>query len=266
MNRKKKQIKDAQSESFIENCHYLKLTRLPLEYETIIEQANRSNIGFFEFISRVIGHEADAARQRSIAYRIKTSKLPQPYKVLEDFDFSFQPTLKKKLIMDLATLNFLQTNESVLFLGNCGTGKSHLARSLALLGCHKGYKVYYTTCAAMLADLNTGVYEKTLFKRMRKYVNPQLLLIDEMGHDRLELEITREAHLLFKVIDERYKQNKPLLFTTNVVEQDWAEYLGDPISTQAILDRVFHRSIKVEINGPSYRQHEGNLLQQKYHQ
>jgi len=81
---------------------------------------------------------------------------------------------------------------------------------------------------------------------------------------RLELEVTREAHLLFKVIDERYKQNKSLLFTTNVEEQDWAEYLGDPITTKAILDRVFHYSIMVKINGPSYREHEGKLLQEKY--
>ncbi len=116
----------------------------------------------------------------------------------------------------------------------------------------------------MLNDLNTGVYEKSLLKRMRKYTNPQLLVIDEMGHDRLELEVTKEAHLLFKVIDERYKLNKPLIFTTNVQEEDWADYLGDPISTKAILDRIFHRSIKVGIKGPSYRKHEGEKLQKKY--
>ena len=101
---------------------------------------------------------------------------------------------------------------------------------------------------------------------MLKYVNPELLVIDEMGHDRLELEVTREAHLLFKVIDERYKKSKSLIFTTNVEEQDWADYLGDPVSTQAILDRVFHHSIIVEIKGPSYRKHEGKLLQDKYEQ
>ena len=118
----------------------------------------------------------------------------------------------------------------------------------------------------MLNDLNTGVYEKTLTKRIRKYITPDLLVIDEMGHDRLELEVTKEAHLLFKVIDERYKQEKPLIFTTNVQQQDWAEYLGDPISTDAILDRIFHRSVKVEIKGTSYRKHEGEKLQQKYQQ
>jgi DNA replication protein DnaC len=109
-----------------------------------------------------------------------------------------------------------------------------------------------------------GVYEKNLARHMKKYISPDLLLIDEMGHDRLELEITKEAHLLFKVIDERYNREKPILFTTNIEEQDWAEYLGDPISTRAILDRIFHHSIKIEIKGPSYRKHESQKLQQKY--
>ena len=126
--------------------------------------------------------------------------------------------------------------------------------------------MYYTTCAEMLNDLNAGVYEKTLQKRMRKYINAQLLVIDEMGHDRLELGITREAHLLFKVVDERYKQRKSLIITTNVEKQDWGDYLGDPVSTQAILDRIFHYSVQIEVRGPSYREHEGKLLQQKYEQ
>jgi len=259
-------MKNKMAEEFIENCRYLGLKNLPENYQQIIEKANKNNVGFLEFISGVLQQEADDRRERAIRYRLKNSRLPQPYKLLEDFDFDFQPKLKKKLIMDLATMDFMKLKASVLFLGNCGVGKSHLARSLAMIACRKGYKVYYTTCADMLNDLNTGVYEKTLMKRIRKYVNPEMLLIDEMGHDRLELEVTKEAHLLFKVIDERYKLSKPLLFTTNVQEQDWAEFLGDPISTQAILDRVFHRSIKVEINGPSYRKHEGQLLQQKYNQ
>lgn len=257
-------MKNNQIDTFIENCQYLGLRKLPAQYESIIDKANKSNVGFLDFIAGVIQDEADARRERSIKYRLKMSKLPLPYKMLQDYDFLFQPKLNKKLIMDLATMDFVRRNQSVLFVGECGVGKSHLSRSLAMIACEKGYKVYYTTCADMLNDLNTGVYEKTLMKRIRKYVNPELLLIDEMGHDRLELEVTREAHLLFKVIDERYKQNKSLLFTTNVEEQDWAEYLGDPITTKAILDRVFHYSIMVKINGPSYREHEGKLLQKKY--
>jgi DNA replication protein DnaC len=253
------------SEEFAENCRYLGLKNLLANYQSIIDTANKKNLGFLKFIYEVVQQEADNRRERAIKYRLKNSKLPQPYKLLEDFDFPFQPKLKKKLIMDLATMEFIERKESILFIGNCGTGKSHLGQSLGVIACKKGYKVFYTTCAEMLSDLNIGVYEKTLLKRMRKYINPQLLVIDEMGHDRLELEVTKEAHLLFKVIDERYKQSKPLIFTTNVQEADWAEFLGDPISTQAILDRVFHRSIKVEINdGPSYREYQGKLLQEKY--
>ena len=89
-------------------------------------------------------------------------------------------------------------------------------------------------------------------------------MIDEIGHDRLELQVVKEAHLLFKVIDQRYNENKSLIFTTNVEEQDWAEFLGDPITTSAILDRIFHHSVIVKIEGPSYRKYESKLLQKKY--
>jgi DNA replication protein DnaC len=260
-------MKSKMSEMFLENCNYLGLKRTLTAYESDIEKAHKANIGFYEFLEGVIRDEADQRRERSIRYRLKNSRLPQPYKLLQDFDFDFQPKLKKKLIMDLALMDFVRRKESILFVGDVGTGKSHLARSLAMKGCEKGFKVLYTTCAEMIGDLNTGVYEKTLMKRIQKYINPELLVIDEMGHDRLELEVTREAHLLFKVIDERYKQRKSLIFTSNVREQDWAEYLGDPITTSAILDRIFHHSIVVDIkDGPSYRQYEGKQLQEKYGQ
>lgn len=256
--------KTKEESAFLENCRYLGLKYLAGEYANILQWANESEIGFSRFLETIVHNEANAKKERSIKYRIEESKLPRPYKLLDDFDFAFQPTLRKKLIMDLAGLEFFHRKESLLFIGDPGTGKSHLARSLALMACQKRYRVLYTTCSDMLNDLNQGVYEKTLLLRLQKYVAPDLLLIDEMGHDRLELEVTKEAHLLFKVINERYNKEKSLIFTTNVEEQDWAEYLGDPISTKAILDRVFHRSIKVEIKGPSYRKHEGEMLQQKY--
>lgn len=154
--------------------------------------------------------------------------------------------------------------QTVLFIGNPGTGKSHLAQALGFAACQKRYKVLYTTCSDMLNDLNTGVYEKTLIKRLQKYMAPDLLIIDEMGHDRLELQVTKEAHLLFKVIDGRYKINKSLIFTSNVEEQDWEDYLGDPVSTKAILDRIFHHSVLVKSFGPSYRGYQSEKLQQNY--
>jgi len=266
MSTKKKNDTQEHRQEFAHRCRYLGLKLLEEEYQGMVDRAVKDNVGYYDFISDVVHAEAMAKRQRRIEYLVKSSRLPQPLKMLQDFDFDFQPKLSRKLIMDLASLSFIERQESVLFLGDNGTGKSHLAQSLALKACQSGYKTYYTTCSELINDLNAGVYEKTLDKRMRKYTGPQLLLIDEMGHDRLELQVVKEAHLLFKVIDQRYKDNKPLIFTTNIEEPDWPEFLGDPISTSAILDRIFHHSVIVRIKGPSYRKYQGELLQKDYAQ
>lgn len=264
MSSKNKSNKQLQRQEFTSRCQYLGLKLLAEQYQGMVDRAVKDNVGYYDFISDVVQAEAMAKRQRRIEYLVKSSRLPQPLKMLADFDFDFQPKLSRKLIMDLASLSFIDRQESILFLGDNGTGKSHLAQSLTLKACQAGYKTYYTTCSELINDLNIGVYEKTLDKRMKKYTAPQLLLIDEMGHDRLELQVVKEAHLLFKVIDHRYKDNKPLIFTTNIDEPDWPEFLGDPISTSAILDRIFHHSVIVRIKGPSYRKYQGELLQEEY--
>ncbi len=252
-------------EQFTENCRYLGLKLLEEEYQQLVDKASEHDTGYYELIRDIVQAEAAAKRQRRIEYLIKSSRLPQPLKMLADFDFDFQPKLDRRLIRDLASLEFIERNESILFIGKTnGVGKSHLAQSLALMACQGGYKTYYTTCSELINDLNAGVYEKTLDKRMKKYINPELLLIDEMGHDRLELQVVKEAHLLFKVIDKRYNDNKSLIFTTNVEESEWPEFLGDPVTTSAILDRIFHHSVIVKIDGPSYRKYQSELLQKKY--
>jgi len=254
-----------QQEQFTDNCRYLGLKLLAEEYRKMVDRANENTVGYYEFINDVVQTEAAAKQQRRVETLIKNSKLPQPLKMLADFDFDFQPKLDRRLIMDLASLQFIEKNESILFTSiTNGVGKSHIAQSLALMACQKGYKTYYTTCSDLINDLNAGVYEKTLDNRMRKYINAELLLIDEMGHDRLELQVVKEAHLLFKVIDKRYNDKKSLIFTTNVKEPDWAEFLGDPITTTAILDRIHHHSVIVDIDGPSYRQYQSELLQKEY--
>lgn len=265
MSSKNKKHTIQQAEQFTGNCHYLGLKILAQEYQQIIEQANESSCGYYEFISNIVLSEAAAKKQRRVESLIKNSRLPQPLKMLGDFDFDFQPDLDRRLIMDLASMRFIERNESILFTGKVnGVGKSHIARSLALISCQHEYKTFYTTCSNLINDLNAGVFEKTLEKRMRKYINADLLVIDEMGHDRLELQVVKEAHLLFKVIDQRYNDNKSLIFTTNVEEPDWAEFLGDPITTSAILDRIFHHSVIVRINGPSYRRYQSEILQKQY--
>lgn len=264
MSSKSKTQTQQQAEQFAEMCQYLGLKQLAGEYPQLLDQAGKDDPGYYEFIRQIILSEVAAKRQRRVEYLVRQSRLPQPLKMLSGFDFDFQKKLDRRLVMDLSSMEFIDRKESILFLGNNGVGKSHLAQSLALLACQRGYKTYYTTCSELIRDLNQGVYEKTLDKRLRKYINCELLLIDEMGHDRLELQVVKEAHLLFKVIDQRYKQNKPLIFTSNIEEEEWAEFLGDPFSTKAILDRIFHHSVIVKIYGPSYRKYQSELLQKKY--
>ncbi len=251
-------------EQFTQSCHYLGMKLLAEQYRSVIEKAGKEDPGYYEFINDIVRAEAAAKHQRHVEYLVKKSKLPEPLKMLEGFDFDFQPKLDRRLVMDLASLDFIGQKASILFVGNNGTGKSHIAQSLALKACMQGYRTYYTTLSELIGDLNAGVFENTLERRIRKYINPELLVIDEMGHDRLELQVTKEAHLLFKVIDQRYKDNKSLIFTSNIEEEDWPEFLGDPVSTSAILDRIFHHSVIVKIYGPSYRQYQGELLQKKY--
>jgi len=253
-------------EQFENNCRYLGLKVLAEQYQQIVDSMNKdTTMGYYGFIQTIVQMEAAAKKQRHIEYLIQTSKLPQPLKLLGDFDFDFQPSLDRRLIMDLASLQFLERHQSILLSSaNNGVGKSHIARSLALLACQKGHKTLYTTCSDLILDLNQGVFEKTLEKRIKKYINPELLVVDEMGNDRLELQVVKEAHLLFKVIDQRYNENKSLIFTTNVEEADWAEFLGDPITTSAILDRVYHNSIIIKIKGDSYRRFQSDQLQKQY--
>jgi DNA replication protein DnaC len=264
MSTKKMNPTQEQIAQFTDNCQYLKLKNLGEQYQQILDKAHEQTMGYFEFVNEVVQAETAATRQRRVKNLIRNSHLPQPLKMISGFDFDFQPKLDRRLVMDLATMEFMERNTSILFLGSNGTGKSHLAQSLALLACQKEYRTYYTTLSALITDLNAGAYEKTLEKRLRKYTNPELLIIDEMGHDRLELKVSKEAHLLFKVIDKRYNDVKPIVFTSNVEKEDWPEFLGDPLTTSAILDRIFHHSVIVEINGPSYREYQGRLLQEKY--
>jgi DNA replication protein DnaC len=130
MSNKKTNNTRQQQEEFIEKCHYLGLKLLAEEYQQMVDRANKHTIGYYEFISDIVQAEAAARQQRRIEYLVKNSRLPYPLKMLADFDFDFQPKLKRKLIMDLASLGFIERNESVLLIGDNGTGKSHLARSL----------------------------------------------------------------------------------------------------------------------------------------
>ena len=210
------------------------------------------------FLERLLAMEAGDLVQRRIENRIKEAKLPQRL-LLTDFDFAFQPGVDKSQIMELATLSFVERKQGLILAGSSGTGKSHIAKALLLLGCQKCYSCRYTTAAAMLKDLLTGLADQSIEQKLRRYIAPEILLIDEVGFDRLEQESARNASLFFKVIDGRYCKASTII-TTNVDFKDLGDYLGDPVVTTAIVDRLVHHSVILSIEGPSYRMHESGKI------
>jgi DNA replication protein DnaC len=209
-------------------------------------------------LESLLGNEARGVLQRRIERRIKESKLPER-KLLTDFDFSFQSGLDKSQIMELATLSFVTRKQGLILAGASGTGKSHIAKALLLIGCQLDYRCRYTTAADMLKTLMSGLADSSLEQKLKLYTSPQLLLIDEIGFDRLEQESARNASLFFKVIDGRYCKGSTLI-TTNIDFKELGDYLGDPVVTTAIVDRVIHHSIIINIQGPSWRMHESKKL------
>jgi len=250
------------SEQSLQQLHehllLLKLCRLEKTLDEQLAHAAREQTPVSEVLAHLIAIEAENLIERRIERRINESRLPTR-KLLADFDFAFQPGLDKAQVMELASLAFVQRTQSLILAGGSGTGKSHIAMALLLLGCQRRYRCRYTTASAMLADLMAGLADDSLERKLKAYTAVDLLLIDEVGFDRLEQESARNASLFFKVIEARYAKRSTLL-TTNIDFKVLGDYLGDPVITASMVDRLVHHAIIISIDGPSYRMHESKKL------
>lgn len=236
----------------------LKLNRIAAALEEELSRASREATSDVELLERLLALEVTALTERQIERRLKEAKLPER-KLLADFDFDFQTGVNKKQLMDLATLEFAGRSQGVIFAGNSGTGKSHLAKSLLLIGCQKNYRCRYVTASAMLRELLAGMADNSLEQKLKLFLTPEILLIDEVGFDRLEQHDAKNACLFHKVIDGRYCKGSTII-TTNIDFKELGDYLGDPVITVATVDRMVHHAIIISINGPSWRLHESQLL------
>jgi DNA replication protein DnaC len=211
-----------------------------------------------ELLQRLLSLENDARTERRAERRIREAKLPER-KLLADFDFDFQKNIDKRQIMDLATLEFAKRKQGLVMAGNSGTGKSHIAMALLLVACRQNYRCRYVTAAAMLKQLLAGRADNSLDKKLKVFLAPEILLIDEVGFDRLEQHDAANACLFHKVIDGRYCKASTII-TTNIDFKQLGDYLGDPVITTATIDRMIHHSIIISIEGPSWRLHQSRQL------
>jgi DNA replication protein DnaC len=225
--------------------------RMPRALEALdhtVRRIERGELTPLEAIDGLLAEEHATRENRRVGVALKTARLAPP-KTLEGFDFSFQPSLDRGRVLALAQLDFVARAEVVHFLGPPGTGKSHLATALGVAAVRAGRSVYRATLAEIVEALGRAEREGRLAERIRFYARPALLIVDEIGY----LPITAGgANLFFQLVNARYEKGAMIL-TSNRGFAEWGEVFGDPVVATALLDRLLHHAVVVQIEGASYR-------------
>ena len=222
--------------------------------DEVLASPPREELSRPEWLWRVLEPQVRERLEGRVERRIRESRLPAR-KTLEAFDFDFQPKLDRDLVLELATLRFIERGFNVLLAGMSGTGKSHIAMALALVACADNRRVRYTTSAQMLSTLNAALADGSLERALRQYTQPDLLVIDEVGLEQVERSAASRAGLMQKVLLPRHERRSTIV-TSNITWESWGDYLGDHLGAAALIDRLIHHSHVIVINGPSYRDHE----------
>ena len=194
--------------------------------------------------------------ENAITRRIKQAKFPviktkvkaKPT-LLDAFDFASQPSVNKKEIIQLSECHFIAEKNNIIFVGPCGTGKTHLSVAIGLVACSKGYKVFFDTAAGLINSLIEAKNEFRLSKKLAQLRRFDLIICDELGYIPFDRQGT---DLLFQLVAARYEQGS-LIITTNLPFSDWTGVFHDAATAAAVIDRVVHHSVIIQVTGESYR-------------
>ena len=227
----------------------LKLARIAEIYREVLDEAARKNSPMLEVLSTLIAEEAIARGERALQRRIRQARLPKR-KTLQEYDFAFPKRMPKQKVLRLFDCQFIEQHVCGVFIGPTGTGKTHLLTALGYTACERGISVRFTRVVDMINVLTTAQINGTLEKALKAYVNPSLLLLDELGYLPID---KRGADLMFQVVAARYESGS-IVLTTNRAFRDWGKIFDvDNTLATAMIDRLMHHGEALVIRGDSYR-------------
>ncbi len=226
----------------------LQRTTMVQHLDDLTQQAATHNWSALEYLDNLTQLEVSARFERDVQRKLRLARLPF-FKTLDQFDFAFQPSVNERQIRDLVSLRFVANTENVLFLGPPGVGKTHLAVSLGMAALTSGLSVLFYSVADLLDQLTHDARADRLARRMTALCRPQLLILDEMGYFALD---KRAAQFLFQLVSRRYQRGS-IILTSNKSYNEWGAIFPDHVLASAILDRLLHHAVTVNIRGNSYR-------------
>jgi DNA replication protein DnaC len=232
-------------------AHHLKQLRLPTvlrEYDKVARECARDGVDHPRYLLRLLELELIDRERRLVERRIRQARFPAT-KSLDSFEFTAIPSLNKMLVLELARCEYILRRENVIALGNSGTGKTHIALSLGLAACQKGFSVTFIAAAQLVHQLMEARDEKRLLRLQRELQAPKLLIVDELGYVPLS---STGAELLFEVFSQRHERSSTII-TSNLPFEEWTSVLGSERLTGALLDRLTHHVHILSMNGDSYR-------------